>query len=253
MEPSIKRMIYEEALKLKRLSIPRVSQPYQFGASEAGECPRVIYLRRTGRKSEEKFKSEEDEARIEMLLNDGAGIHQERITDYIKQSPGVHITNAEEGRVLFCEYKDVPFIITGHTDGVLFFTKGKERWILEVKGVSTNNIAPFHKLRLFDEDIDSLKLVYPKAIPQSRMYRRLYTCKDYPIVGSIVLIKNKNDSGLFEFHFPADEKIEDRIIEKFGKIAYALKHETDTPICDYMKKDYATKYCIYPDECGVGR
>ena len=253
IEPSIKNLIYKQALRQRKIKSPRLESKWHFHASEAGECPRMLYFKHLNRESEEKFESLEHEARVQMLLGDGVGVHQNRITEYIKESPNVHITNIEEDRALACEYKGTPYIITGHADGLLLFTKPKSYWILEIKGVSTYNIAPFRKQRLFDEDIDSLKLVYPKAIPQSRMYCMMYEHDpDRKIEGSIILIRDKNDSAIYEFHIPRDKKAESRIIDKFGVVANALANEGNVP-CDFMKGDYHAKYCKYPNECGVGR
>lgn len=240
----LKRLIYKQALHLKRVSHKRIESPYLYHASEAGDCKRTIYLKRVGKIPEREPATVEKQAELQMLFNDGR-FHQRAITEYLFQAPGVHITNIEDDRIIPVTLENGQLIIiSGHPDGIAYDPKPRERWVVEVKGINH-----FSCQKLVDDDIETLKIAYPKAIPQTRMY-----CKMYDTVGGIVLIKNKNTSSINQFHIPRDEKAEERLIAKFSEVALALFNSKDAPpSCDYIKGDRSTNYCDYPSDCGVGR
>lgn len=240
----VKSLIYNQALKLKKIRCAREFKPEQFHASEAGDCARSLYFKHIGRDSERVEENSDEEARVEMLLDDGTYVHQSQITKYIMQAPGIHITNIEDNRVLFCD----GFIISGHPDGVLYDPKSKERWILEVKGISTHRIGYRGKERLVDDDIETLKTVYPSAIPQARIYSKMYNTK-----GAVILVRNKDNAAIYQFILYRDEEAENRIIERFRKIHKACVDKKNGIACDFIKSDYRCKFCLYPGECGSGR
>lgn len=239
----LKPLIYRQALKLKTLNRPRVHYPNIFHASEAGDCTREIYFRRAGREPENSFDSKVEEARVSMLLNDGR-MHQAGVTGYLQQAPGIHVTNIETDGVLV----EGPIIITGHPDAIVHDSKTGEIGILEVKGLSTK-IPWFTKVKFEDYNIDTLKTNYPKAIPQARVYMKMFGASTASII-----IKDKNDSTLWEFEIEHDEKIYQNIVEKFKSIHKSLIAGNDKGVfCDFMKNDKRSKFCNYQSECGYGR
>lgn len=239
---SPKKLIYSQALRLKKIRIPRIPYENIFGASEAGDCTRSIYMKHMGNKPNNKFDSDIEEARVEILLGDG-NYHEATIINYLKEAPKVHVTNMQEDRVLWCS----ECFIIGHPDAIIHDVTEDKKYVLEVKGLSTFSIGFKGKERLRDNDLDSLKDVYPTAIPQARLYRRMFD-----VDGAFIIVKNKDNSSLYEFFLEADPQIEARIMDKFDSIAKAIK-ERRVPPCDYIKTDSKCKYCPYPEECGKGR
>lgn len=239
----VKSLIYRQVLKTRKLTPPRQFTPTLFHASEAGDCARQLYFKHCGRASERVEEDLDEVARVEMLLNDGESVHQNQIVKYIQQAPGVHIVNPGT-RTLFLD----GFMVVGTPDGYMYDIKGKESWILEVKGISTHRIGYKGKERLVDDDIDTLKNVYPSAIPQARIYSRMYDTK-----GAVILVRNKDNAAIYQFILYRDTEAEERIIDKFRKISKACVANKNGVACDFMKSDYRCKYCAYPSECGNGR
>jgi len=184
-----------------------------------------------------------DEARIEMLLNDGRA-HQAAVTSYLQQAPGIHITDIERDGLLV----ESPILITGHPDAVMHDVKTKERAVLEVKGLSTW-IPKYSRVQWEDYNIDTLKANYPSAIPQARVYMKMFNASSANIV-----IKIKDNSELFEFIIEHDEIIYKRIVDKFLSVYKSITNGEDKGVfCDFAKDSNRTKFCNYPGECGYGR
>lgn len=245
----LKELIYKQALKLNRLEHKTLESPFMFHASEAGECSRRIWFKKQNRPYERKEDDENNQARVQILLRGGRYI-QELITDLIKQAPGVHITNIEDDRLLECvSPKGKSFCVLAHSDGLLYFTKSKDYYVLEVKGISTFSCKN-KGWELSDGDIETLKKAYASAIPQGRMYARAFSksANGIKIKGIIIIVFDKNNSTLYEFLIPIDEKSTDRIIKKFGNIVDGVE-----PPCDYLKNDSKCNFCPWPTECGHGR
>jgi len=240
----LKKLIYKQALHLKRITLKREESPYIFHASEAGKCIRSLVQNRRGKFPDREPLPLTKQAELEMLFNDGR-MHQRAITEYLFQAPGVHITSIEETKVMHLANPDnsISIVIVGHPDGVVYETKLKERWIVEIKGLNH-----FACQKLKDGDVDTLKSVYYHAIPQSRMYSRMFDTK-----GAVILVKNKNTSVIYQFIIPRDEEAELRIIAKFIRVAQTCKDNLDMPSCDWTKGDRNTNFCDYPNDCGVGR
>jgi len=95
----IKSLILKQARILKKVKKNREEDYKHFRASEAGHCKKQILLRKLNVPSTAEKLDKIKEANLEMLFNDGK-YHQAAITDYLKQVPGLHITNIEEGNLI---------------------------------------------------------------------------------------------------------------------------------------------------------
>ena len=245
----LKRLLYSTALRLAKIEGDRPRSTQVFGMSEAGECSRVIYLRRL-KPEERKYDSNLKKAQVMMLLNDGR-YHQAAISEYIKQTPGVKITNIEHSytitRTIEVGGKKYTYFLTGHPDGKLTFIKEKKTLILEVKAVSR-----FYCPKLIDHDIDSFKASTSgsvrNAIPQARMYSAAADTD-----GALILIKNKDNSELHECFVPRDRDAEERIFRKYDTIFERLVTSNGEIPCDYIAGDKNCAFCPYGSECGYGK
>lgn len=226
--------IYKNARTLRDREVKRSADPRCFHASESGDCRRQIALRKSGTKVER-----EDEPSSILRLQDGH-VHHQAVRDLISQLPMVTLTNAESSEILFVELDGYPpFVITGHCDGIVNDLNGDEEAVLEVKGL---NRFSFQKLK--NEEIETLKAVYPKAIPQARLYMAMFEKTK-----AIILIKNKDTSELKQFTLEHDDAKFMKIVTRFAEIAKSVK-EGDLPLCDFLKNDRRCTYCPFPSMCG---
>lgn len=242
---SLKRLIYDQALTLDSLEIRQPRTKYHFAASEAGECKRKIALMCLNTEREKmptNTEKQRDEAgRVAMLLRDGR-YHQDSITTMLQQAPGVHMVNIERLGVLHVRKvwkgAKLHIIITGHPDIIARYDDA-ESDVVEVKGINR-----FSTQKLVDENVETLKECYPKAIPQGRIYRRMYKT-----TGFKVIVKTKDTSQVNEFTFKKSKELEDKVIERFLDVAYDLKRGV-LPDCDYLKKDRRCFGCPFTKQCG---
>lgn len=241
----LKGMILKQALRLENLDGGRKQSPDVFGVSEVGRCRKEIYLKKMGYKPEIQAKDEEDKARIIMLLNDGK-YHQDSITRYIWQAPNVHLTNIEQDRYIFRTLENGrSYVIIGHPDGIAHDVKEGKKYVLEVKGLSRYLCRDFKgNPRLFDDDLDSLKSVYPTAIPQTIIYMEMFETD-----GAVILVKNKDNSELYQFRMKRDKERAEKILQRCDSL-YMACCDSKMPMCDYVKSDKNCKYCPFPEYCG---
>lgn len=226
--------LYQNARKLKALETKRVSDPRHFSASESGKCRREIFL------SKSNIPSESKEDAISVLRLEDGHVHGRAVLDIVSRLPGIQVTDAERDEIIFGDLPGYPpFIITGHCDFIIHDLETGTRLVTEVKGINR-----FSFKTLINEDLESLKRAYPKAIPQARIYRFMHDTD-----GSIVLVKCKDTSEYKQVTIPKDEKAEWRAIKKFAEIAKNLQ-EGNTPPCDYLKKDKRGQYCPFKSMCG---
>lgn len=241
---NLKEILYKQVLRLDDIKSPRGESPYIFRGSESGDCKKVLFLRKLNNKPEYSYKSEDDRARVLMLLNDGAGVHQSQVTKYLFQTPNIDITNIEEDRSLpISRENKLLFTITGHPDGIIYDKKENKTAVLEIKGISTNYCR-----KLEDENLDMLKAIWPtgaKAIPQIRLYMDLFNT-NY----GIIILKDKNSSALYQFTIERDDAKTEKIINKFVEVFKACLNR-QSPACDFVKGDKKCMYCPYPKDCGV--
>lgn len=238
----LKDLIYEQVLEEDSYTIRQEPVRNVFRASEAGDCKRVLWMRKEGNPEVREYDNEETRARVLMLLGDGR-MHQDRLTGLLSKSPRVQITNIESDWILLSG----DIVITGHPDLVVHYyesddKEGLEKCVVDVKGISTSYCR-----KLEDENLDMLKAINPtgrKAIPQLRLYMKMADAT----LGKII-IKDKNTSALFEFTIERDKEKEDKIIEKFQEIYKDCMRGRMTD-CDFLKGDKRCNYCPYPKDCG---
>lgn len=242
---NLKELVYKQVLRLEDIKKIRTESPYLFRASEAGDCKRVLWQRKLNYKPEYSYKDDDDRARVMMLLNDGAGVHQSQLTKYLYQTPELDITNIEEDRsMVVSREEELLFTVTGHPDGIIYDKVESKSIVLEVKGISTNYCR-----KLEDNNLDMLKAIWPtgyKAILQTRIYmdRDMFNTEE-----GIIILKDKNNSALYEFHIERDDSITEKIINKFVSV-YKACLEKKMPECNYVKGDKRCMYCPYPKDCG---
>ena len=226
--------IYADARKRGELEAKRSYTASHFHASESGDCKRELALRRTIH-PRERF----DEPSSLLRLQDGH-VHHSAVREIIRGIPGITLTNIEHDEILFVELEGYPpFVVTGHCDGHLHDSGDPEAYVLEVKGL---NRFSFQKLK--SEQIDTLREVYPKAIPQARMYMGMMEKEK-----ALILIKNKDTSELKQFTLEHDEKKYMKLIMKFAEISKLLGQK-DLPLCDFLKGSKQCRFCNYPSLCG---
>lgn len=243
----LKKMIMQQALRLEKIKVPRQHTPDIFHVSELGECRRALFLKKRGEPHGLRADTSEALANLLMLLNDGKH-HQRTITEYLWQAPGIHVTNIEEDRTIL---RMLPngryYAIVGHPDGIMYSTEEKKNYVLEVKGLSGFLCRDFKgNPRLVDDDIETLKKVYPSAIGQCLMYMHE---KMFNTDAGKILIKNKNNSELFEFTIERDDDRVEKIMQRIDNL-YMDCIDSNMPLCDYVKGDRECKYCPFPDHCG---
>lgn len=227
--------IYQNARVLRERETKRDGDLRHFQASESGDCKRQIALRKLN-----TVRETEDDPIGLLRLEDGH-MHGSAVRHLVARLPGVHVTDVERDEIIFAELSGCPpIIITGHCDFIIHDLEEGARIIVEVKGL---NRFSFGALK--NEDLETLKTYYKKAIPQSRIYRYMHGA-DY----SIVLVKCKDTSEYKQFTIPKDEAKEYKIMERLSQIAKELL-EGKVPECDYLKGDKKNcKYCPYPSMCG---
>lgn len=231
----LRKIILAQALREKRLSGERRNNPKVFHASEAGDCSRAMYFRRTGVEEERDFKSKDDEARVQMLLDMGRH-HQDFISGYIKRAPNVHLTNVEHTRYHHID----DFMVVGSPDGVIHDSKTKERFVLEVKGLGA--IA----WKIKQESLQSLREHYPSAIPQARVYS---SKQFYDTDGAKILCVNKQTNDFSEITLDRNEKAEEGIFNKYQAVRVAILKGKE-PDCDVDPNGWQCKYCPFKSKCG---
>lgn len=224
--------IYQNARVLRESETRREGNPRHFHASEAGDCKRQIALRKLNTTPETKDDS------ISLLRLEDGHMHGSAVRHLVSRIPGIHVTDVERDEIIFAELDGCPsIVITGHCDFIIHDLETKTRHVVEVKGI---NRFSFGKLK--NEDIDSLKDGYPKAIPQCRLY-----CYMHDTDGGIVLVKCKDTSEYKQFTLERDKKKEFKIIQRFAEIARDI---TQVPACDFLKGDKRCNYCPFPSQCG---
>lgn len=226
--------LYQNARILRDKESPYEGDPRHFRVSEAGECRRQIALRKLNTPRERK------EEAIDFLRLEDGHMHHNHLRSLVARLPGIHLTDVERDEIIFAELPDLPpVIITGHCDGIIHGLDNGARYILEIKGLNR-----FSAQKLKNNDLDSLKEVYPKAIPQARLYSYMYDT-----AGALVLVKSKDTSELKQVIVPRDDKKAMILIKRFAEISKGIK-DNNIPECDYLKKDKRCTYCPFTSMCG---
>lgn len=239
---NLKERVYEHILKLNDLTTYPKESSLIFRASEVGDCKKVLFYRKMNVKPEEGYTSDEDKARVLLLLRDG-NRHGDSIIDIVKQLPNVEATSMEQGRTLtYTTLKGRTIYITGHPDAVVHDIEEGKKFVLEIKGIST-----YYCKNLEDENLNQLKAIYPtgyKAIPQLRIYMEMFDA-DY----GMIILKDKNTSAWYQFTIDKDENRFANLMKKLGSVSDACL-EQKPPECDFLEGDKRCKYCPYPEYCG---
>jgi CRISPR/Cas system-associated exonuclease Cas4 (RecB family) len=227
-------LIYQNARVLREKETKREGDPRLYRVSEAGECARQIALRKLN------TPTERTEEAVDWLRLEDGHMHHNHLRSVVARLPGVYLTDVESSEVIFAELPGLPPItITGHCDGIIHGLDNGARYILEIKGLNR-----FSAQKIKNNDYESLKEVYPKAIPQARLYSFMYDT-----AGALILIKSKDTAELKQVVIPRDDAKAFKIIERFSKIAKAIQ-DNNIPPCDYLKKDRRCTYCPFTSKCG---
>ena len=215
--------IFEDA---RKVADPQNGKRYWFRPSEAGDCRRSIAYARLGYEKEEK----EDERQL--LLQDGH-MHgndlKDRLSRTLKGKNGFHSPEQEFERTI--EHKGVKVTVKGHVDGLLG-TDG----IVEFKGISHFTF----------KDLVRTREVRKSYILQLTLYIWLSKRK-----WGIFLIKDKNNSHLFEQKLDFDPQLIKWCLDRFAEVEKALQKKK-LPDRDFALGSKECYQCDFFKECWKG-
>lgn len=204
-------------------------RPYYPSPSKATACERALCYHGIG------VKPKRFSGRAMMLFEDGH-LHEDAIKDYIKGTV-MELTELKGKNQRFKIATIDGVDMDGEIDGLITDPLGTTR-VLEIKGI---NHFTFQRLD---------KEPYNHAIHQSNLYMHGFRDAGFKdIHETLLIIKNKNTSALYEMVIKYDEEMALADIAKFERVAQYIKKNQVPPRPYDRDKAWQCSYCSFSEEC----